>query len=100
MKQETRELIPFKRKLIRELPDCWFFKTNERSVAGIPDIIGCYLGGFFAVERKTVKGKATPLQLHTLGKIARAGGVAMVSTPENEDDVIEAIRENVKRSAS
>lgn len=100
MKKETRELAPFKKLLLRELPDVWFFKTNERNVAGIPDIIGCFRGGFFGLERKTLEGRATPLQLHTLGLIEKAGGVGMISTPANNDEVLARIRENVKRQKS
>ena len=46
--------------------------------AGIPDIISCVNGKFFAFEVKTATGKATPLQETTIRKILAAGGTAAV----------------------
>ena len=51
--------------------------------AGLPDILGCVDGYFFAFEVKTKTGKATELQLHTLQLITNAGGCArVVRSPE------------------
>ena len=51
--------------------------------AGVPDLLGCVDGCFFAFEVKTETGKATPLQLHTLDLIEQAGGCAhIVRSPE------------------
>ena len=46
--------------------------------AGIPDIIACIDGSFFAFEVKTTTGKATPLQETTIRKILASGGTAVV----------------------
>jgi Holliday junction resolvase len=46
--------------------------------AGIPDIIACVRGRFFAFEVKTATGKATALQKATLQKILASGGTAAV----------------------
>jgi len=46
--------------------------------AGIPDIIACVNGRFYAFEVKTETGKATELQKATIRKIQRAGGTAVI----------------------
>lgn len=63
---------------------------------GIPDILFCHRGRFGAVECKSPTGKPTRLQLHELGRIARAGGVAIVAkTTEELEQILDAIdREN------
>ena len=45
---------------------------------GIPDIIACIGGQFFAFEVKTESGRATKLQEATIRKILAAGGIASV----------------------
>ncbi len=47
---------------------------------GIPDIICCYKGKFFAFEAKRAdgKGRVDPLQRVTIADIQRAGGIALV----------------------
>lgn len=53
--------------------------------AGIPDIIGCYRGYYFAVECKAGKGKTTALQEAEIEKIRKAGGKAFVINESNID---------------
>jgi len=63
-------------KMIRtEFPKIWLYKSSDKFTSGIPDIIGCSHGWLFAIELKTKTGKATPLQLHVLEQIRKAGGV-------------------------
>ena len=69
-------------KKLRELPNSYFYKANDRTTAGIPDIIGCIAGIFFAFELKT-KSKVSPIQAYHLRKIEDAGGQSFVVTPEN-----------------
>ncbi len=57
--------------------------------SGVPDIIGCYKGRFFAIETKAGKNKATALQLKELQKIHDAGGVALIINEENVEFEIE-----------
>ena len=45
--------------------------------SGIPDIVGCYHGRFFAVECKAGTNKPTALQEKELAKIREAGGLAV-----------------------
>lgn len=58
---------------------CFAWKTHGGlyGTAGIPDIIACIDGGFYAFEVKQPGGKLTRLQESTLGKIQAAGGVAV-----------------------
>lgn len=54
--------------------------------AGIPDLIGCVDGKFFAFEVKVPgkEGKATKLQMLMIEKIKEAGGHAtIISDPED-----------------
>lgn len=60
--------------------------------AGVPDIIGCYKGCFFAIECKAGSNKTTELQERELEKIRRAGGVAIVINEGNLADVKAAIQ--------
>ena len=53
--------------------------------AGVPDIVGCYRGYFFAVECKAGAGKTTALQEAEIDKIRKAGGKAFVINEHNID---------------
>jgi Holliday junction resolvase len=67
-------------RYLRTVPGCFAWKTHGGmyGTAGIPDIIACVEGRFFAFEVKTATGKATPLQKATLQKILASGGTAAV----------------------
>lgn len=60
--------------------------------SGIPDIVGCYRGYFFAIECKAGNNKTTALQEAELQKIRDAGGIALVINEENLADVQHALR--------
>ena len=60
--------------LRREFSDAWVYKTSDRWKAGIPDVLICRKGRFFAAELKVGNNKATRLQLYVLEQIKRAGG--------------------------
>ena len=87
MQAETRFKIQVQARL-RKLPDCWYFKVNQRALRGIPDIIGCYAGVFFALELKVGTNKVDPLQAHVLDLIKQSGGFAAVVYPSNLDQII------------
>jgi Holliday junction resolvase len=55
--------------------------------AGIPDIVGCYRGKFFAIECKAGKGKTTALQEKNIAQIREADGRVMVVNEDNIQDV-------------
>lgn len=67
--------------LIRqEFPDIYLIKIHQSrfSHAGIPDLLGCLRGRFFAIEVKTFTGKATALQMRELRFIDNAGGLQLI----------------------
>ena len=55
--------------------------------SGVPDIVGCFKGKFFAIECKAGKNKPTMLQEHQMKKITDAGGGCLVVNEENVDMV-------------
>lgn len=89
----------FENKIKKELKSrgFWFVKffANAFTPSGIPDIIGCGHGRFFAIE---VKGGSnyglTELQKHNIDMINNAGGVAVCVYPNGWDalmNVLDAI---------
>ena len=61
--------------------------TGGYGRSGVPDIVGCCDGKFFAIECKAGKGKTTALQDNELRKIKEAGGIALVINEDNIMDV-------------
>lgn len=55
--------------------------------SGVPDIVGCYKGKFFAIECKAGKNKPTPLQQKNIDRIAAQSGAVCVVNEENMDGV-------------
>lgn len=49
--------------------NCWVYKSSDKFIAGIPDILACINGRFVAIELKTRKGRVAPLQTHTINQI-------------------------------
>lgn len=66
----------------------WFLKTwgggYQRN--GIPDLLICWKGKFIGIELKTDIGKPSPLQLHELNEIEKAGGIALILRPKTWED--------------
>lgn len=75
-------------KLSRQIMDalraegayCWKNHGSEFSVAGLPDIAGCYKGMFFAFETKLPEKRSntSAMQDRQMVKIRKAQGVAQV----------------------
>jgi hypothetical protein len=61
--------------------------TGGYGRSGVPDIVGCCNGKFFAIECKAGKGVTTALQDNELRKIKEAGGIALVINEINIMDV-------------
>ena len=78
---------------LKARPRCFAWKTHGGmyGTAGIPDIIACIDGRFYAFEVKQPGGRLTRLQDVTLNKIKAAGGVA-VMVP-SVDEVKQALAE-------
>lgn len=71
---------------------CYHLKTQQRSLRGVPDIIGCRMGAFFALElKKDSKSKVDELQIYTLKKINREGGFARVTYPEVWEEDLQSL---------
>ena len=72
---------------LKALGAYYFFPlTGGYGKSGVPDIVGCYAGKFFAIECKAGKNKPSPLQAMNILQINVRGGVAWVV---NEDNVAE-----------
>ena len=81
-----KEIVSAILRYLKTVPRCFVWKEHGGmyGTAGIPDIIACIDGSFFAFEVKTVTGKATPLQETTIRKILAAGGTAAVMRSVDE----------------
>ncbi len=81
-------------KYLNSLPKTWAYKTHggRFSRTGLPDIVCCLNGHFFAFEVKRPDGgETTKLQDFTLRKISEAGGKSYVVTS------VKQVREIVKK---
>ena len=75
-----RDIVAAILRLLKKTPCCFCWKEHGGmyGTAGIPDIIACIDGGFYAFEVKTKIGKTTALQDATIRKIKNCGGHAYV----------------------
>lgn len=91
--------VKVKRKvvsLLKEMGAYNFFPVmSGYGRSGIPDIVGCYNGHFFAIECKAGDNKTTALQELELQKIRDAGGIALVINEENLEHVQAALRAHI-----
>lgn len=81
--------VKAKVKRILDALGCWHFSPQSGiyGVSGIPDLVGCYKGKFFAIECKAGKNTTTALQDKAIEQIRAAGGVAIVVNETNVDDL-------------
>ena len=63
--------------------------TGGFGASGVPDIVGCINGRFFAIECKAGDNKPTALQLHHLNMIQLVGGRSLVVNEANIHEVEE-----------
>ena len=77
-----REIVAAILRHLKTIPRCFAWKTHGGmyGTAGIPDIIACIDGRFYAFEVKQPTGRLTRLQEVTLDKIKAAGGAAYMVT--------------------
>ena len=81
------------KKYLDSIPNLFYYSATagQYSTSGIPDIVGCYLGEFFAIEvkapgrRKEKDRGASALQMIQMGKIRVSGGFTMVFDGEDDD---------------
>ena len=65
----------------------FFPATGGYGRSGVPDIVGCYRGVFFAIECKAGTNKPTALQEAEMRKIREANGFTLVVNEDNISDV-------------
>ena len=70
----------------------FFPATGGYGRSGVPDIVGCFNGKFFAIECKAGKNTTTALQKKELAAITAANGAAWVVNEESVDAVIPMFR--------
>jgi len=76
------------RKLLDELYIYYFFPaTHGYGRSGVPDIVGCFMGLFVAIECKAGKGVLTVLQEREIEKIIKAGGFTFVAREDNVEEL-------------
>lgn len=80
---------------LKKLGAYYFYAfTGGYGKSGVPDIIGCYRGFFFAIECKAGTNKPTPLQAKNIRDIGEAGGLVIVVNEENEAEITEWLKRN------
>lgn len=92
-----------KAKVVATLKDegvYYFFPvTGGYGRSGVPDIVCCVNGWFFAIECKAGTNKPTLLQVNEIERIRRANGVAVVVNEANWDmvrDLVRKLKETTK----
>lgn len=86
-----------KNQIVKQLKtlgeDVYYFfpATGGYGRSGVPDIVGCYKGKFFAIECKAGKNTTTALQERELANIAKAAGASWVVNEENLASVLETL---------
>lgn len=63
-------------KFLRKQKGCWVYPTCDRFTVGVPDVLGCLKGRFFALEVKKPTGRLSKIQSYQLKKVRDAGGIA------------------------
>ena len=81
--------------VLKATPNCWWFMppANGFGRSGIPDIICCVNGRFFAIECKAGKGMTTALQNRELQHIEDAGGMSLIAREDSLQDIRDIIQQ-------
>lgn len=101
-KRESRRQLRIQKALRREYgEELFIFKVHGGPfmAAGLPDLIGCVRGLFFAFEVKEPDGTPSALQLEIIADIIKAGGCAgIVVEPEDAIDFIDRAMAAARKS--
>lgn len=62
--------------------------TGGYGRSGVPDVVGCIQGKFFAIECKAKGGRVTALQQRELDRITVAGGVSFIYDATMTDEEV------------
>ena len=80
------------KKLLDELRIYYFFPaTHGYGRSGVPDIVGCFMGLFVAIECKAGKGQLTALQEREIERIKEAKGFTFVAREDNINELRELL---------
>lgn len=75
--------------ILKSIGAYYFFPaTHGYGRSGVPDVVGCYDGGFFAIEVKAEGKKPTALQENEIRQIVLQRGVAFVYDGTMSDDKV------------
>ena len=83
------------RNKLDKIDNCYYFVKEAKAIRGIPDIVGCLNGHFFAMEVKRSQSEARKntgrivLQKYTLQRIDKAHGIGYLVYPENIQEVLD-----------
>lgn len=100
-KKQPRESAFAKRvwKELDKIPNSWFTTIQQKSLRGLPDIIGCVNGTFVGLELKRNKAEMNKksgrimLQKYVIGKIIEAGGAGYFVDPDTLPIVMKCLME-------
>jgi Holliday junction resolvase len=84
-------------KLIKALRmhGAYVVKIVAATHAGVPDVLACVKGRFWAFECKSEKGKLSELQYYNLKNVIDAGGRAEVIREGNYEEVMAALAQEL-----
>lgn len=75
--------------LLKSVPGSHWFRVEQQSTGGTPDVLGVIRGIFVAIEFKaTAKQKVTPLQQFNLDGVLSCGGIALVVHKDNFAEIL------------
>jgi len=78
---------------LASIANCWHFTKEAAGLRGIPDLVGCIGGKFFALELKRSEAESRKktgrivLQRVVIDMIKNSGGFAEIAYPENWAEV-------------
>lgn len=83
---------------LKKLGAYYFYPvTGGYGASGVPDIVGCYRGRFFAIECKAGRNRPTELQTMQIEKIQNQGGIAWIVNEENMNDVAATLQSRTEK---
>jgi Holliday junction resolvase len=80
------------RRLIDKLKakGAWVYKVHGTAMsrAGVPDLLCCYQGRFFAIEVKTARGMPSARQAAEMVTVGQAGGTVLLCQGRDDIDMV------------
>lgn len=87
IKAETRFRKNTVKPFLKTLKHVKDFPIQQLAIVGDPDFLLCLRGHFVALELKDEFGTLSEIQRHKLKEVARAGGFALVASPQNWESI-------------